>query len=368
MSLDDLFERLLTGWRRDARIRALPTLDGALRANRRLDDDVQVLIDDLADIDDIAAQTDGALLVSAGNRVLQVDAACAQSPRVRLEAAAAVGPITVAGNILYVGVAGVGVQRIEQGHVTATLSVADGTPLRCPTALAVLADGRLAIAEGSTANTQQDWARDLLERRAQGRIVLASADLSTAHVRASGLAWPAGVLPRGDALWISESWRHRLLRLNVEGAAAPQPLLADLPGYPGRLSAAPDGGAWLAVFALRTQLVEFVLRETAYREQMLASVDPRWWIAPSLRTSGHYLEPLQGGAIKKLGQVKPWAPPRSYGLACRLAADGTVTQSLHSRVGGRHHGITAVLQQDAQVLLASRGSDRLIALNLEPQA
>ena len=40
-------------------------------------------------------------------------------------------------------------------------------------------------------------------------------------------------------------------------------MLDELPGYPARLSPAQDGGFWLAVFAGRTQLIEFVLREPA---------------------------------------------------------------------------------------------------------
>ncbi|HKY92157.1 MAG TPA: hypothetical protein VJM11_14005, partial [Nevskiaceae bacterium] len=181
------------------------------------------------------------------------------------------------------------------------------------------------------------------------------------------LAWPSGlrVSADGRSLWISESWRHRLLRLSLEGDAAPMPLAGPFPGYPARLGSDPGGGAWLALFALRTQLVEFVLRERAYCDAMLASVDPRYWIAPSLRALGHYLEPLQGGGIKKLGLVKPWAPPRSYGLVIRLSPDGESLASLHSRAGGRHHGITAVQVRGDRLVIASKGHGLLLGLDRE---
>ena len=42
-------------------------------------------------------------------------------------------------------------------------------------------------------------------------------------------------------------------------------MLDRLPVYPSRLAAAAGGGFWLTAFAARTQLVEFVLREPAYR-------------------------------------------------------------------------------------------------------
>jgi hypothetical protein len=268
-----------------------------------------------------------------------------------------VGPLAIDGGAVVAGIAGHGVVRIERGTVVARLAAVDGQPLQGATAIARLPDGRFAITEGSAHHRPDAWCRDLLERRASGRLVLASADLASATTRASGLAWPAGlrVTPDGRSLWMSESWRHRLLRVPLDTPGAPAPLAGPLPGYPGRLGPDADGGAWLAVFALRTQLVEFVLRERAYCDAMLATVDPRYWIAPSLRALGHYLEPLQGGGIKKLGLVKPWAPPRSYGLVVRLNADGEPVASLHSRAGGRYHGITAVQARGERLVIVSKG-------------
>ena len=56
--------------------------------------------------------------------------------------------------------------------------------------------------------------------------------------------------------------------------AAPEIVLPDLPAYPARISPAADGrGAWLCLFAPRNRLTEFVLREQAFRERMMAEVD-----------------------------------------------------------------------------------------------
>jgi hypothetical protein len=55
---------------------------------------------------------------------------------------------------------------------------------------------------------------------------------------------------------------HRILAFETAAMSVPRPLLSDLPAYPGRIAPAPDGGFWLALFAPRNQLVEFVLRET----------------------------------------------------------------------------------------------------------
>lgn len=362
--LDTLFARLKEALWPGSESAALPMMDGALKPNRRLDE-ARLIGEPLPDCNDISQLADGAVLISANACIHRLSGEQLGDRRVWCECPGPVGAIAVAGPTVYAAIAGVGVVRIDDGRVSARLDVVDGQPLRCATALAVLPDGRLAIAEGSAVNGPDDWARDLLERRAHGRIVVAAADLGSASTLASNLAWPNGLLVRGAALWFSESWRHRVQSIPLSGGTV-SAVLPNLPGYPARLSADAAGGAWLAVFALRTQLLEFVLREHAYREAMLATVAPRYWIAPSLRATGHYLEPLQGGAIKKLGIVKPWAPPRSYGLVLRLSAQGEIVDSFHSRVGGTHHGITSALRMGDKLIAVSRGSGRMLACALEP--
>lgn len=357
--LDTLLSRIKEALWPGSEAVALPMMDGALKPNRRLDEAAPVG-DELPGCDDVVALSDGSLLVSAGHRIVRL-----ADRSTWCDCPGAVGALAVApDDTVYAAIAGTGVVRIVQGVTSARLENVDGRPLRCVTAIAVLRDGRVAVAEGSSVNAVDDWARDLLEHRAHGRVVMADAALTSATTLASNLAWPGGLLVRGDALWISEAWRHRVLSQPLAGGA-PSEVLHNLAGYPARLSPDPDGGAWLSIVAVRTQLLEFVLREHAYRKEMLATVDPRFWIAPSLRATGHYLEPLQGGAIKKLGIVKPWAPPRSYGLVVRLNAAGEIVDSLHSRAGGLHHGITAALRSGEHVIAVSKGAGRVLEVKVE---
>jgi hypothetical protein len=79
----------------------------------------------------------------------------------------------------------------------------------------------------------------------------------------------------------------------------------DLPGYPSRIVPATGGGAWLTCFILRTQLVEFVLREPTYRKRMIAEIDPAYWIAPALNSGNTFLEPMQGAQRDRAGKKKP---------------------------------------------------------------
>ena len=138
--------------------------------------------------------------------------------------------------------------------------------------------------------------------------------------------------------------------------------LSDIAGYLGRLIPAAGGGAWLTVFAPRSQLVEFVLREDDYRKDMMAEIPEPLWIAPSLSAPQTFLEPLQGGGLKHLGIVKPWAPTRSYGLVLRLDQAFQPVFSMHSRADGRRHGITSCLEADGRLLATSKGGDLIVSL------
>ena len=127
---------------------------------------------------------------------------------------------------------------------------------------------------------------------------------------------------------------------------------------------APDGGAWLAVFAPRNRLVEFVLQETDYRLDMMAGVPRDFWPAPALSSGHSFLEPLQFGSIKAMGIHKPWAPSRSCGMVVRLDASMGPTGSFHSRANGTRHGTCSVIENNNQLFVAARGGDCILSMHV----
>jgi len=237
------------------------------------------------------------------------------------------------------------------------------TDAHCITAMT--AEGTtLIFSNGSATNAPCDWQLDLMQRNRSGslwRIELTTGEITRI---ATDLAWPAGLVAEGSTLVVSEAWAHRLTRISLGNPNSRETLYPDLAGYPGRISRAP-GGYWLAAFAPRSQLVEFVLREPAYRRQMLASIERDHWIAPRLRSGGSFYEPLQGGGVKQLGRLKPWAPTFSAGLCIRLDDDFQPVASLHSRADGETHGVTSVLEYAGQVYAAAKGDGAVIALPAE---
>ncbi len=338
---------------------AIPSMDGAFSPNDRLDQAMPIG-DPLLGADAVAEAPDGAICVSAGNKVWRLSGAGFENRAIFTEFDDDVGAVAFHPDGRLLACTARGLAAVEPSGRTSYLADAEGGPLRCLTAVAVAPDATIFLSDGSTRHRADEWCVDLMERNTLGRIVACGPALDNARVLLRGLNYPGGLAVAADGhLWFTESFGHRLSHALIEapGAiAAPQIVIRNMPGYPSRLGRAADGGFWLSLFGVRTHLIEFVLREDDFREEMMRTIPPAYWIAPGLASTGDCLEPMQSGSIKALGIQKPWAPPRSYGLVARLDADGEVVETLHSRVGGRYHGITAAIETAQGVVIVSKGS------------
>ncbi|MER8425227.1 hypothetical protein [Mesorhizobium sp. M1403] len=332
----------------------IPPLDGAFRPNTLLDD--VAAFAELPEPDNLLV-ADGRLLVSSANAVYAVTAGAAPtivetfpSPVIALARSPA-GELTVG---------------LESGRLLiARKEAALPAEIRCITALAYAEDGTLWLANGSAHHAPSQWAADLMKKGASGSLWKRDPAGSEFRKLAGDIAFPYGLYPTGKDVLVSESWRHQLVRFD-SATGSRSTVLAHLPGYPSRLSPAAGGGAWLALFAPRNRLIEFVLQETHYRNDMLAQVSPQHWIAPALASNRSFLEPLQCGGIRTMGIHKPWSPSRSYGLVVRLDREMRPQFSLHSRANGTRHGICSVAEKDGRLFIASKGGDCLLAIDLGP--
>lgn len=232
----------------------------------------------------------------------------------------------------------------------------------CTTAICFSGEETLYLCQGSSRHPLADWKRDLMEHNAAGSIWKLDLAARTFTEIAAGLAFPYGILARADgSLVVSESWRSRLVVVDASGTV--EPLLEDLPGYPARIVPRHDGrGAWLSMFVPRSQLIEFVLREDRFCQEMLRTIPPDLWMASSLTAPHSFLEPLQGGGLKQLGVIKPWAPTRSFGLVISLDDSFEPIASWQSRADGTRHGITSVVDTGGGLIVASKGGNVVVTL------
>jgi hypothetical protein len=338
----------------------VPVMDGPLRPNRVLEEAPVVF---RADALDNLTNAGGAVLCSSGPQLLQWHPGEREPSNLALFDSVVSALAHHAGDAVAVAFSDGGV--VIRGGRHDGRRVGDDGKFNCPTALLFVDADTLIVANGSAKCKPSEWKRDLMSLGASGsvwRVDLAHGDATRL---ADGLAYPYGLAPAsGGRVMTSCAWQHRVMSIDLSGSNAARTLIDDLPGYPSRLIAASGGGYWLAVFAVRTQLVEFVLRERQYREQMLAEIPLEYCVGPDLTSGRSFLEPLQGGGIKQMGILKPWAPARSYGLVVRLDASLHPEMSFHSRADGNVHGVTSLCEIDGGLLAGAKGPGLAVALPL----
>lgn len=345
----------------------IPPMDGPLSPNERLDNLEQICMDVDAPDDVVRFGDTGALLVSSGCCLVVIGRD--QTVSVLRKFQSPISAFTCLENrtIILACDDGVIMHLSSSGEELESVHEAEGIQLSGVTAFALDDAGGAYFSIGSTDYRAREWVRDLMDCNRKGLLGYWKPSQQPKLLR-RGLAFPNGAAFDADheSLVITESWTHSVTRFRVVGQelSDPEILIENLPGYPARISVAAGGGYWLAIFVMRTLLVELVLREESFKKDMIRSLDPELWICPALASTGSHWEPLQMGGMKKLGIRKAWSPPRSYGLVLRIDADGEILDSMHSRNDGRYHGITAAREVNNQLIVVSKGGNKLLTMPL----
>lgn len=334
--------------------RAIPALDGGLTPNDALHG--FTCIANLPEVEDLVEEGPARVLVTAGTALWRVDLESGETSQVAQLPGRGLG-LCRSGEGVLVCVAGAGLLRVTaHGDVTtvATLPAGDRGDLMS----VVVLDDDVYVTRGSTTHGVDDWPRDLMGKGRTGALLKVRPDGRMEPV-VDGLQWAYGACVVGDEVVVCESWAHQVIAWSP-ATGRTRVLRNRLPGYPARVKASSDGGVWLAMLALRTYLVEFVLREDGFRKRMIAEVPMKDWIRPATHTTNTVREPLQLGGVRHLGETKPWAPPRSYGLVAEMDRDGDFRRSYHSRPGRHRHGTTACLETGGRLVVLARGSGEVL--------
>lgn len=250
----------------------IPAMDGPLTPNSTLDAALTLLSID--EPDNLVAGA-GRTIFSAGRTVYELEG---NGEVRRLQVfdlpvtALAVGPdqkVAVAledGPILFVG---------TPGAAAPVSALGSGAP-NCVTAMAFGGPSSLYVCNGSGRYPASRWQQSVMEHDHTGTVWRVDLQTGKSTCLRDQLGFPHGIIvePDESTLVVSEAWKHRLVRLALSTKDTElSVVLGNLPGYPARLSRGSGGSTWLAIFAPRSQLIEFVLREHKYRKRMMDEIE-----------------------------------------------------------------------------------------------
>jgi sugar lactone lactonase YvrE len=146
------------------------------------------------------------------------------------------------------------------GKVEPLVRDIDGEPMVLVNDLAVGNDGTVYVTESSTKFTLEQMRLEVLEHRANGRIVRYDPVLRTARILVPDLFFPNGIAVSDDQshLLFAETTAYRVSRYWLRGpkAGTVEVVLDNLPGFPGDVSVGDNGRYWLSLLAQRSSLID----------------------------------------------------------------------------------------------------------------
>lgn len=221
----------------------------------------------------------------------------------------------------------VGLQRITPEGVTVSVTEVDGIPLAFADDAAVGPDGRVYVTDASsrwnpvtTSPSAPYVLWDMLEGRANGRLVVHDPETGESRTLLDALFFPSGVTltADGSALLIVEVSRYRVLRYALDGSDSERLtiLTENLPGYPDDVFIGPEGSIWVTIAAPRSTLIDRWILPFPAVVRLITSLPESWQhalLAPA----------IGGGSVLKLNTEGrpicrievPDGPPPANGIA-----------------------------------------------------
>ncbi|KAK5966504.1 Adipocyte plasma membrane-associated protein [Trichostrongylus colubriformis] len=137
-----------------------------------------------------------------------------------------------------------------------------------------LPDGSLVISESSTKFDDRDFIYDLLEHRANGRLLAYNPETEELSVLLDHLYFPNGVqVIRGKVL-IAEMGKARILKFSPS-SGNPSVFTDSLPGYPDNIRQASDGNLWVPIAATRSESDNWLAARPSLRSLMTKLLSPQ---------------------------------------------------------------------------------------------
>nr|WP_298689712.1 SMP-30/gluconolactonase/LRE family protein [uncultured Dongia sp.] len=195
-------------------------------------------------------------------------------------------------------VAGRGLVRVtEEGEVAlltdqtarSLFSIQDDTTIRMADDLDIAPDGIIYFTDATKRYDIGNWGLDLLEGRANGRLLSYDPTSGKTCTICDNLIFPNGVCVTHDGkfLLVASSWACSIMIFDLgDLAAGPSVFLQGLPGYPDNINRASDGGYWIALAGTRNPVIDQAMKYPGLRRRMAKKVPPTNWLFGNLNIGG----------------------------------------------------------------------------------
>jgi hypothetical protein len=324
-------------------------LEGALGPNGRLD---QAEAFALPQAEAICVTRDGRLLASSGSNVFQIEQ-WDDKPELWTKFEAPVSALAVSqGGRIAVGLSD-GRIFVRDPSGEALSGWTPSSNLCVVTDCVFLTEDELAVLDHGYAPNDPILSLAPWDDTARGR-ALGVSRCGETRVIATELHCPMGIALGPDGgLAITELARARVVD------ASGRVLQAGYPAYLGRIRKI-DNGYAIACLSRRDPLIEFLKTEHEFVARMKAKIAPALWISPRVSPEFSHDLPIELGATRLFGEIKPWAPSFSYGLVIETDRSMMPVGSAHSRANGARHAISDVATWNGSVVAVSRASSEIL--------
>ncbi len=223
-------------------------------------------------------------------------------------------------------------------ELTTLVDSYQGTKLKFVDALDIDAQGRIWFSDASQRFEIGDNLAYLFESSTTGRLFNYQPKTGELNLVLDNLGFANGVVLSEDEdyVLVNETTRHRVTRYWLKGskAGSKDTFIDNLPGFPDNITAAPDGGYWLALVQVRDSGLDDL------------STKPFW------RKVVYRVMTVFGSSF-----------PLNHSIAVLLAEDGSVRMALDAK-DGDIYAVTNVQEMDGKLYVSSLTAPHLGILEI----
>jgi sugar lactone lactonase YvrE len=220
------------------------------------------------------------------------------------------------------------------GKTTTVLAdTVDGDPIRFADAVVVGRNGRIYFSDATTRFSGKVLGLDeaslleIVEGAASGRVLEYDPATKKTRTIARGYSFSNGVALSQDERWLfmTETGRYRIWKIDLAGAAPPQVLIDNLPGYPDNLMRGRDGRIWAGLVKPREADAD-KLADKPFMRKILMRLPRALWPIPKDRA--HVFAFTEDGKVVEDLQD----PSGAYGETTGVTelADRLIVTNLHA--------------------------------------